>query len=121
MLLYKNSAIRHIIKPLENKGYIIDLVGSLSNNNLGYSNNDIDILLYLPDNDRSLFDKFENDLKSIGYIYNFSDEKEGFGIFHNYRKNRKIGLDVWIDEVDEKTYNGLYDNRLKHNNIGRIK
>jgi len=101
VLLYKNSAIRHIIKPLEKKGYIIDLIGSLSSNR-ACSENDIDILLYIPNN--SVFESFENDLKLLGWEYRFSDEKEGFGIFHNYIKNNRIGLDVWINEVTELQY-----------------
>jgi len=56
--------------------------------------------LYLPKYPESdkIFYKFEIDLKEMGWKHNFSDEKEGFGIFHNYRK-KGIGLDVWIDEV----------------------
>ena len=104
VLLYRNSAIRHIIKPLENKGYIIDLVGSLSSDN-GRSNNDIDILLYIPKtNGNNLFDNFEKDLENLGFKYMFSDEKEGFGIFHNYCLKGKIGLDIWINEVDDLIY-----------------
>ena len=97
MLLTKQSVYRHLIKPLEGKGYIVDLVGSIER--LEKSDNDIDILLSLPIYPKSneIFKKFEQDLKRLNWKFNFSDEKEGFGIFHNYQK-RGIGLDIWIDE-----------------------
>lgn len=100
MILTKKSAIRHLIDPLLKLKYDVDLVGSLTGI-FEHSHNDIDILLTLPaDADQAdrEFIKFEADLKRIGWIWNFSDEKEGFGVFHNYQK-RGIGLDVWIDEV----------------------
>ena len=98
MILTKQSAERHILIPLQKKGYTIDLVGSLTGI-FGKSYNDIDILLYLPIIEPdSIFNKFEQDLKQMGWKYNFSDEKAGFGIYHNYQK-RGIGLDVWIDET----------------------
>jgi hypothetical protein len=99
MILTKNSVYRHLIRPLEKRGYIIDLVGSISGI-FEKSYNDIDILLHLPEypDTGKTFEKFEQDLKIMGWEWDFSDEKEGFGIFHNYKK-RGIGLDVWIDEV----------------------
>jgi len=99
MLLTKNSVYRHLIKPLEAKGFEIDLVGSISGI-FGKSYNDIDLLLYLPKYPLSeqVFNHFESKLKSLGWDYNFTDDKEGFGIFHNYQK-RGIGLDIFIDEA----------------------
>jgi hypothetical protein len=99
MIITKKSVYRHLIIPLEKKGYTTDLVGSISGI-FEKSYNDIDLLLYLPKypDTSKIFDKFEIDLKNLGWNWNFSDEKEGFGIFHNYRK-KSIGLDIFIDEA----------------------
>jgi hypothetical protein len=99
MILTKQSVYRHLIKPLQSKGFVIDLVGSLTGI-FEKSYNDIDLLLYLPiyPLGEQLFGYFEKCLNEMGWQYNFSDEKEGFGIFHNYQK-RGIGLDIFIDEA----------------------
>ena len=98
MLITKQSVYRHLIKPLCYKNFNIELVGSISGI-FEKSYNDIDLLLYLPEYPLSeqVFGYFEKCLKDMGWIYNFSDEKEGFGIFHNYQK-KGIGLDIFIDE-----------------------
>jgi hypothetical protein len=99
MLLYRNSTIRHLINPLLKKGYKIELVGSL-NSKRACSEKDIDILLHLPKYPLSeqIFNHFEQDLKKLKWKYIFSDEHKEFGIFHNYRKRNKIGLDIFINE-----------------------
>jgi GrpB-like predicted nucleotidyltransferase (UPF0157 family) len=100
VLLYRNSAIRHIIKPLIKKGYKVELVGSLSSKR-ACSEKDIDILLHLPKYPLSeqLFNHFEKDLLRLGWEYIFTDDNKDFGLFHNYRKRNKIGLDIWINEA----------------------
>lgn len=99
MILYYNSAIRHLIIPLIKKGYNVKLVGSLNGKNK-CSKKDIDILINLPEypNSDIIFNEFEIELKKLGWIYDFSDDNIDFGLFHHYRKRNKIGLDVWIRE-----------------------
>jgi len=99
MILTKKSVYRHLIRPLEKLGYDIELVGSIAGI-FERSYKDIDILLNLPKYPLSeqLFNHFETDLKKLKWEYNFTDEHEDYGIFHNYQK-RGIGLDIFIYEA----------------------
>lgn len=99
MIITKKSVYRHLIKPLENLGYDIELVGSIAGI-FEKSNKDIDILLNLPTYPLSeeIFNCFETDLKKLKWKFNFTDNHDDYGVFHNYQK-RGIGLDVFIYET----------------------
>lgn len=98
MLITKKSVNRHLLNPLKQKGYNIELVGSILKK--GYSKKDIDLLLYLPEYPKGdrLFVKFEKDLKKLGWNFNIDDETSEYGLFHNYVKQNKIGLDIFVNE-----------------------
>ena len=96
-LVNKEILLNHLFSR-----YKLKLVGSIAKK--GYSYNDIDILITLPQYPKAeeVFIEFDKDLKKEGWEYNFSDEKEDWGIFHNYQKKiglNWVGLDIWVEEV----------------------
>jgi hypothetical protein len=103
MILTKKSVDRHLIRPLRNKNFDIELVGSIKGI-FERSHHDIDTLLYLPEYPHSnkVFDEFEIELNKLGWKWEFTVNTKKYGILHYYTKrsiNRiGIGLDVFINE-----------------------
>jgi len=98
MIITKKSVYHHLIRPLQKSGYNVTLVGSILYK--GYSNKDIDILLKLPTYPKSekIFLKFEAYLKKLNWTWNIEMETAEYGLFHNYQKRNRIGLDIFIQE-----------------------
>lgn len=101
---------KNLITPLKEKGYKVELVGSIATK--GFSNKDIDLLLYLPQYPQSenVWNKFNKDMATLGWTYIQSaenDEHPEIGIIHGYEDAENNWLDVFIEEeqMEKKAIN----------------